>query len=138
MRSAPKLISGRNPYWIKFFLLAVFATMYVRDHARPAFHKALDIDIEDYDMRVFRLTSEITRQVFPITLDLDNPVFIRSLRKLNRINADINAAEERGGIFGKTAKAWHMGRAGLAFARLYVMPTKSNSIPARSRLEPVW
>jgi magnesium-protoporphyrin IX monomethyl ester (oxidative) cyclase len=111
--------------------------MYVRDHARPAFHKALDIGIEDYDMRVFRLTSEITKQVFPITLDLDHPGFI-ALRKLNRINAQINAAEERGGILGKAAKAWHMGRAGLTFARLYMIPTKSNAIPAKSRLEPVW
>jgi hypothetical protein len=35
----------------------------------------------------------------------------------------------RGGIFGKAAKAWHMGRAGLTFARLYMIPTKSNAIP---------
>ncbi|MBC7284967.1 magnesium-protoporphyrin IX monomethyl ester (oxidative) cyclase [Hoeflea sp.] len=138
MRSDPKLTSGVNKYWIKFFLLAVFATMYVRDHARPAFHKAIDIDIEDYDMRVFRLTSEITKQVFPLTLDLDHPGFIASLRKLNRINADVNAAAERGGIAGTIAKNWHMARAGLTFARLYMIPTKTNRVPAKSRLQPVW
>lgn len=138
MRSDPKLTSGVNTYWIKFFLLAVFATMYVRDHARPAFHKAIDIDIEDYDMRVFRLTSEITKQVFPLTLDLDHPGFIASLRKLNRINADVNAAVERGGIAGKIAKGWHMTRAGLTFARLYMIPTKTNRVPDKSRLQPVW
>jgi magnesium-protoporphyrin IX monomethyl ester (oxidative) cyclase len=104
MRSDPKLISGGNTYWIKFFLLAVFSTMYVRDHARPAFHKALDIGIEDYDMRVFRLTSEITKQVFPITLDLDHPGFLACVRKLNRINAQVNAAKSVAGSLARSPR----------------------------------
>lgn len=138
MRSDPKLLQGGNKLWIKFFLLAVFCTMHVRDMARPAFHNAMGVDIEEYDMKVFRTTTEITKQCFPLTLDLDNPKFVKGLRKLNQINLDMEAAHRAGGIGGRLRKIWHGARAGTVFAGLYMMPTIPNTIPETSRLQPAW
>ncbi|MCL4162438.1 UNVERIFIED_CONTAM: hypothetical protein GTU68_058144, partial [Idotea baltica] len=138
MRSNPHLLRGRNVYWIKFFLLAVFATMYVRDHARPAFHKALDIDPAEYGMKVFRITSEISKQVFPLELDLDNPKFLEGLERLRRVAEKMEAANKKKGI----AKFLHTKlltvQAVVGFARLYAIPAKNNKLPASPRLEPAW
>ncbi len=138
MRANPKLLEGVNVYWIKFFVLAVFATMYVRDHCRPAFHEAIGIAPTDYDFTVFRLTSEISRQVFPLTLDLENPKFKKGLDRLFAIAKASAEAEAAGGVLGKFRKAGLVAAAAIEFARLYLLPSKPNSLPADIRLAPVW
>ena len=138
MRSNPKLLQGVNKLWIRFFLLAVFATMYVRDHARPEFHAALGLDPTDYDFQVFRITSEITRQVFPFTLDIEHPRFRARLDRLRRISEASDAARRAGGVRGA------LKRAGLAvvgvatFVELYLLPTRKNELPAEVRMAPAW
>ena len=138
MRANPKLIGGVNKYWIKFFLLAVYATMYVRDHNRPAFHKALGVDPTDYDFRVFEITSEISCQTFPLTIDLENPSFRKCLDRLLAISRANDDAARQGGVFGKLKQGWCALSAAVTFARLYTLPSKANPMPAEIRLAPVW
>ncbi len=138
MRANPHLLRGHNKYWIKFFLLAVYSTMYVRDHARPHFHDALQFDIGEYDMAVFRITNEIARQVYPVEIDLDNPKFLASLEKLRVASDAMAAAKERGGISGRLGYVANAAKAGLAFAGLYLMPAKRNTLPETIRMQPAW
>jgi len=138
MRANPDCLNGRNRLWVRFFQLAVFATMYVRDHARPAFHRALGLDPTEYDEQVFRITTEISKQVFPVLLDLDNPKFHSGLERLRRIAQASGDAQAQGGVVG-WAKRLGLGAAGaFTFLRLYLLPTRENALPERIRLAPAW
>ncbi len=139
MRSDPKLTeSHANKLWIKFFLTAVYATMWVRDHQRPAFHAALGVDPAWYGQEVFRKTSEISRQVFPITLDIDHPRWRPNLERLQRASVQIERAKARGGVGGRLSRLSGMAKAAKAFVALYTIPATRHRVPANSRLEPAY
>ena len=138
MRADPKLLSGLNILWIRFFLVAVYATMFVRDHARPVFYDALDMDPTEYDYQVYRITTEITRQVFPVMLDTDSPKFRAILGKILKSNQGLASAKAQGGVAGKLKQFGHTAAIAGNFLRLYLHPTQSNALPAAVRLVPAW
>jgi magnesium-protoporphyrin IX monomethyl ester (oxidative) cyclase len=138
MRSDPKLLSGINRYWIRFFLLAVYATMYVRDHSRVEFHKALGVSPTQYDQEVLHLTSEITKQVFPLTIDLDNQKVWDKFAKLRELSDLMVDLKERPGILSKIKRLGTGIQAGATFVSLYLIPVVPNELKADFRLKPVW
>ncbi len=139
MRTDPDITGTRmNKFWIKFFLTAVFSTMWVRDHQRPAFHEALGVDPAWYGQEVFRKTTEISRQVFPLVLDLDHPRWIPALERLDAANRQIAAAAKRKGLGARLTQWAGSAKAGMAFLSLLTIPSIKNEVPETSRLEPAY
>jgi magnesium-protoporphyrin IX monomethyl ester (oxidative) cyclase len=138
MRANPKLLQGINIWWIRFFILAVYATMYVRDHTRPALHNAMGLDATTYDFEVFKITSEISKQVFPILVDIDNPKFKELLDALTSISFAMEAADKKGGITKALSKLWLGAKAVITFTKLFFIPVIKSELPSQVRLSPSW
>ncbi len=138
LRANPQLLQGANQLWIRFFLLAVYATMYVRDHTRPEMHAAMGMDPTDYDFTVFRITSEIAQQVFPLSLDTDHPDFRAGLARLAALSRRMDAAKARGGLGGLVVRGGCAVAAAATFARLYLMPVRRHALPAQIHIAPAY
>jgi magnesium-protoporphyrin IX monomethyl ester (oxidative) cyclase len=138
MRAQPHLLTGANVLWVRFFLLAVYATMFVRDHTRPALHVAMGLHPDDYDYRVFDITTEISKQVFPVSLATNDERFRAGLRRLVECSEGYTRAKAQGGVVGLVKRAgWALAAAG-SFAKLYVHPVHRHDLPQQMRVAPAW
>jgi magnesium-protoporphyrin IX monomethyl ester (oxidative) cyclase len=137
MRANPTLLTGLNRLWIRFFQVAVFATMFVRDHSRPEMHQAMGLDPEQYGLKVFGITSEICKQVFPVLVDVESPRFLELLRELLALSRAIEAART-GGLWGRVKTLALQARTVLVMGQLLLLPTRSNELPQTTLMSPAW
>jgi magnesium-protoporphyrin IX monomethyl ester (oxidative) cyclase len=112
--------------------------MYVRDHTRPMLKNAMGLDATAYDYEVFRITTEISKQVFPISLDHDLPAFRAGMTRLYELSMRMDAAKAQGGVIGKLKQAGLAVQGFATFARLYFLPVKRHDLPAQVRVAPAW
>ncbi|MGF1604448.1 MAG: magnesium-protoporphyrin IX monomethyl ester (oxidative) cyclase [Thermosynechococcaceae cyanobacterium] len=76
MRSQPNILNDwKARLWCRFFLLSVFATMYLNDLNRSDFYAMLGLNAREYDKEVIEKTNYTAGRVFPIVLDVDHPKF---------------------------------------------------------------
>ena len=94
MKAQPDTVRGPiAKLWCRFFLLAVFATMYVHEVARKEFYESLGLDARTYDRMVIDKTNETSARVFPVVLDVRNDKFWERLEQLVSNNAALQAAD---------------------------------------------
>ncbi|MDY6936802.1 MAG: magnesium-protoporphyrin IX monomethyl ester (oxidative) cyclase [Cyanobacteriota bacterium] len=80
MKAQPQHLNDwRAKLWCRFFLLSVFATMYLNDIQRSKFYASLGLDAREYDIHVIEKTNETAGRVFPVTLDVNHPEFYQRL-----------------------------------------------------------
>ncbi|MEM6425213.1 MAG: magnesium-protoporphyrin IX monomethyl ester (oxidative) cyclase [Cyanobacteria bacterium P01_H01_bin.119] len=92
MKSQPQFLNDwRAKLWCRFFLLSVFATMFLNDIQRKDFYTALGLDAREYDVHVIRKTNETAGRVFPVILNVDHPEFFGKLDKCTRNNEKLGA-----------------------------------------------
>ena len=80
MKAQPQILNDwKARLWCRFFLLSVFATMYLNDIQRSDFYASIGLNAREYDKYVIEKTNETAGRVFPVILDVDDPQFYERL-----------------------------------------------------------
>lgn len=80
LKAQPSFLNDwKAKLWCRFFLLSVFATMYLNDLQRSDFYASIGLDARSYDKHVIEKTNNTAARVFPVIIDVDNPAFYESL-----------------------------------------------------------
>ncbi|AFY67354.1 magnesium-protoporphyrin IX monomethyl ester (oxidative) cyclase [Geitlerinema sp. PCC 7407] len=95
MQAQPQFLNDwKARLWCRFFLLSVFATMYLNDLQRSGFYEAIGLNARDYDIEVIKKTNDTAGRVFPVILDVENPEFIERLDQSAALNTKLAAISE--------------------------------------------
>jgi magnesium-protoporphyrin IX monomethyl ester (oxidative) cyclase len=90
MKSQPDLLTDwKARLWSRFFLLSVFATMYLNDLQRSGFYATIGLDARKFDIHVIRKTNQSSARLFPVILDVDHPNFFEYLEICAQANLNL-------------------------------------------------
>lgn len=80
LKSQPELLTTTvAKLWCRFFLLSVFATMYLNDLQRADFYASIGLDAKKFDQHVIKKTNSNSARLFPVILDVEHPKFFKYL-----------------------------------------------------------
>ena len=134
------------------FTESVLPWLLLQNHELPLEELELDDPLDEDELDDYRqamthheqirgleiITNDITRQVFPIALDIDHPAFRAGLSHLVTIAEAFDQAKAKKGLWARVQQGWHGARAAVQFARLFVLPVKSQTLNAKTILRPTW
>lgn len=124
MQAQPNILNDwKAKLWARFFLLSVFATMYLNDLQRSGFYEAIGLNARDYDIYVIQKTNETSAKVFPVVLNVDHPKFFELMDKAAAANQKlVEAGSSNAPAPVKFLKKIpHIAAIGVNLVRLYFM-----------------
>lgn len=90
LKSQTHLLKGwKSKLWCRFFLLSVFVTMYLNDLQRSGFYASIGLNAKKFDIHVIRKTNQSSARLFPVVLDVDNPLFFKYLDECSKKNFEL-------------------------------------------------
>ncbi|NEP53431.1 MAG: magnesium-protoporphyrin IX monomethyl ester (oxidative) cyclase, partial [Moorea sp. SIO3C2] len=96
LKSQPELLTTEiAKLWCRFFLLVVFATMYLNDLQRADFYANIGLDAKKFDKHVIIKTNYNSARLFPVVLDVQNPKFFKLLDKCADANLLVLSLNEK-------------------------------------------
>jgi magnesium-protoporphyrin IX monomethyl ester (oxidative) cyclase len=136
LRSQPDFMRGRkNRFAIKFFTLAVYVTMYLRD-SESAVYARMGIDWEKFDRKVIDETERAAQQVWGLGIRTHSAYFLSCLRRMARNNASNKRGRSARGLASIGAFAMRYFRYAnnvVQYAKLMLQPHDRVEVLPRSR-----
>jgi magnesium-protoporphyrin IX monomethyl ester (oxidative) cyclase len=121
LKSQPELLTGwKSKLWCRFFLLSVFATMYLNDTQRSDFYNILGIDAVKFDQYVIIKTNESSRKLFPVILDTEHPDFFNLLDECADLNTKLLSLDSKN-IFTLPQRAMYISSIITNLLKLYLL-----------------
>jgi magnesium-protoporphyrin IX monomethyl ester (oxidative) cyclase len=128
MKSQTSLLNTyQSKLWCKFFLLSVFVTMYLNDLQRDEFYTTIGLNTKQFDKYVIRKTNQSAGALFPIILDIDNPLFFSLLENAHQINEKLIEIDKQNTLntIAFFQKLPHLVGLIITLFRMYLLPTIS-------------
>jgi magnesium-protoporphyrin IX monomethyl ester (oxidative) cyclase len=124
MKSQPQILNDwKARLWCRFFLLSVFATMYLNDIQRKDFYASIGLDARTYDIEVIQKTNESAARVFPVMLNVDHPEFFKALDSSADASVQMAAIgrSSQPAVVKWVRRLPHIAHIGWQMLRLYLM-----------------
>jgi magnesium-protoporphyrin IX monomethyl ester (oxidative) cyclase len=94
--------------------------MYLNDLQRSEFYATIGLDARQFDKYVIRKTNQSSGTLFPVIIDVENPLFFELLESCAEANQSlINIEKEQGGFIAKLGSYIKMG---VSLLRMFFLP----------------